>query len=79
MIISDFKHHKGLMIEGDISEVSTECILIMREIYKRNREVFSNEVAIGILTNMLIKAINGKEEKKVEWKVSEEEKLGYTE
>lgn len=30
MIFSDVKKHKGLTIEGNISEVSAECVIIMR-------------------------------------------------
>lgn len=81
MIVSDFKHHKGLTIEGDISEVSAECTIIMGEIYKKNRETFNKEVAVGILTNMLIKAVdeNNLKHRKAVWNTSKEEKLNYTE
>lgn len=80
MIFSDLRNHKGLTIEGNIRDVSAECVLIMREIYKKNEQTYNKEIATGILTNMLIKAI--KEDTKregVEWKVSEQEKLAYTE
>ena len=36
MIFSDLRNHKGLTIEGNIRDVSAECVLIMREIYKKN-------------------------------------------
>ena len=36
MISSDLRNHKGLVIEGNIRDVSAECVLIMREIYKKN-------------------------------------------
>ena len=78
MIYSNFKKHKGLTIEGNISEVSAECVVIMRQIYKRNKEIYGDEIATGILTNMLVKAIKEDVKEKVEWKVSEEEKLAYT-
>ena len=57
MISSNLKEHKGLKIEGNIREVSAECILIMREIFKKNMETYGKEIAMGILTNMLISAI----------------------
>lgn len=80
MIFSDYENHKGLKIEGNIKSVSAECILIMREIYKRNKETYNQEIAAGILTNMLIKAIYEDVKKDdVEWNVSEEEMLSYTE
>ena len=80
MIFSDFKHHKGLTIEGDISEVSAECVLIMREIYKKNQNSYGTEVATGILTNMLVKAVyEDAKREDVAWNVSEEEMLAYTE
>ena len=52
----------------------------MREIYKKNKEIYNKEIATGILTNMLVKAIdeNAKHDD-VEWKTSEEEMLNYTE
>lgn len=80
MIISDLKNHKGLIIKGNMSQVSAECVLIMSEIYKKNKQTYNKEIATGILTNMLVKAIdeNAKRED-VEWKVSEQEKLAYTE
>lgn len=80
MISSDLRNHKGLVIEGNIRDVSAECVLIMREIYKKNKQTYNKEIATGILTNMLVKAIdeNAKRED-VEWKVSEQEKLAYTE
>lgn len=80
MISSDLRNHKGLVIEGNIRDVSAECVLIMREIYKKNEQTYNKEIATGILTNMLIKAINEEAKREdVEWKVSEQEKLAYTE
>jgi hypothetical protein len=38
MINTNFKEHGGMHIEGDIAEVSAECILVLREIYKKNKE-----------------------------------------
>ena len=72
MISSDLRNHKGLVIEGNIRDVSAECVLIMREIYKKNKETYNKEIATGILTNMLVKAIDENTKREdVEWKVSE--------
>lgn len=47
-----------LKMMGSITEVSTECVLILREIYKKNLENFPEpEIANGIMMNMVIKAI----------------------
>lgn len=71
----------GLIIEGSVAEVSAECILIMREIYKKNKGAYGDKIAVGLLTNMLIKAIddNVTREDIASWEASEEEKLAYTE
>ena len=84
MIYSNFRENgRGLKIQGDSVEVSTECTLIMREIYKKNREIFSHETALGILMSMLVKAIkeetSEEDQEKIEWRAGEEEKMGYTE
>jgi hypothetical protein len=42
--------------KGDINE--TECIFIMREIYKREREIHGSNEALGYLMNMMVKAID---------------------
>ena len=77
MIRSNYKDGEGLRIEGSLSEVSTECVLIMREVYERNVEIYGREMALGILTNMLVKAVS--KDIKEASEVSEEEKLAYTE
>lgn len=71
----------GLIIEGSVAEVSAECILVMREIYKRNKKEYGDKIATGILTNMLIKAIDDSVTKEdiASWEISEKEKLAYTE
>lgn len=81
MIKSNWENYEGLVIEGNISKVSAECVMIIRQIYKRNKELYGQEIALGILTNMMLKAIDEKNEvkQKIEWNVSEEEKMGYTE
>ena len=75
MIRSDMKNHKGLHIEGDMAEVSAECILIMRAIYQRNKEVMGETIAQGILTNMLVKSIveDVKKEDKILWETSDKQ------
>ena len=81
MIRSNWENYEGLVIQGSISKVSAECVMIMRQIYKRNKEVYGKEIALGILMNMMLKAIDDKNEvkEKVKWEVSKEEKMGYTE
>lgn len=81
MIKSNWENYEGLVIEGNISKVSAECVMIIRQIYKRNKELYGQEIALGILTNMMLKAIDEKNEvkQKIEWNVSEEEKMEYTE
>lgn len=55
-------------LEGTLPEVTAQCILVMREIYKRNLAVFAEpEIATGILTNMAVKALDiGGLNKKIE-------------
>ena len=78
MIKTDLRKHEGLHISGDISDVSAECILIMREIYKRNKEAYGQTIAQGILTNMLVKAIVEDATKEdVVWAVSDAQKIEY--
>lgn len=81
MIKSNWENYEGLVIEGNISKVSAECVMIIRQIYKRNKELYGQEIALGILTNMMLKAIDEKNEvkQKIEWNISEEEKMEYTE
>lgn len=75
MIQCDLRNRKGLHIQGDISDVSAECILIMREIYKKNKETFNETMAQGILTNMLVKAIvEDARREDIQWPVSDDQK-----
>ena len=47
-----------LTIEGELAEVSAECVMAMRAIYRKNLELFPEpEIAAGILTNMAVKAM----------------------
>ena len=57
MIYSNFKNKQGLRINGTIDEVSAQCILIMKEIFLRNKEQYGYNIAKSILINMLLKAI----------------------
>lgn len=80
MIRSNWENYEGLVMEGSLSGVSAECVMILREIYKKNKELYGKEIALGILTNMLLKAIDeNNTAEKIEWKISNEEKMGYTE
>lgn len=78
MINCDLRNHKGMHIQGAIADVSAECILVMREIYKRNKETYGQTIAQGILTNMLVKAIvEDAKREDVLWDISQEEMQGY--
>lgn len=58
MIKIDGQKEKRLEIVGGLSEVSAECVMIMRAIYKKNLEIFPEpEIASGILMNMVVKAM----------------------
>lgn len=68
-----------ISIKGNIADVSAECVLVLREIYKRNREKLNEEVALGILMNMMLRAIENPGGQDVKWEKSEEEIMAYTE
>lgn len=64
MIFIDSENGKGLKMTGTMAEISAECVMALRAIYKKNLEIFPEpEIATGILTNMFMKAldINNKE------------------
>ena len=47
-----------LTIEGELAEVSADCVMVMRAIYRKNLELFPEpEIAAGIQTNMVVKAM----------------------
>lgn len=49
-----------LELKGNIAEVSAECILVLRELYKRMlAEYPEKEIANGILLNMITKVVAG--------------------
>ena len=52
---------KGNMeVKGNIAEVSAECILVLRELYKKMlKEYPEREIANGILLNMIMKVVAG--------------------
>lgn len=78
MINCDLRNHKGMHIQGDVADVSAECVLVMREIYKRNKEQYGQTIAQGILTNMLVKAIVEDVKKEdITWNISEDQKQAY--
>lgn len=77
MIVSNFKEHKGLDMNGSLSEISSECVLIMREIYKKNKEIYGEQMAVSLLMNLLIKAIFD-DATKEQREILEEEMLAYT-
>lgn len=78
MINADLRNNKGLHIEGDISDVSAEAILIWREIYKRNVEYYGDTIAKGILVNMLTKAVfEDVKREDIDWGVSDKQVEEY--
>ena len=81
MINTDLRGKKGLHITGDIADVSAEVILILRQIYKRNVEVYGETVARGLMVNMMTKAIfedlTKEELEDIEWGVSETQVQDY--
>lgn len=59
MIYIDAVKGKGLKMTGSMAEVSAECILALRAIYKKNLELFPEpEIARGIMLNIMVKAID---------------------
>ena len=49
----------NIRLEGDLVEVTAECVMVMRQIYKKNLAYFPEpEIAKGILTNMVLKAFD---------------------
>lgn len=75
MIQSNFKENQDLIIKGTLSELSAECVLIMREIYKKNKEEFGQEVAQGILLNFAIKVITDDLQEEEKKKAAEERQV----
>lgn len=62
-----YVNRNELKMSGTLAEVSTECIMALREIYRKNLETYPEpEIATGILTNMIIKAMAGDLEKFIE-------------
>ena len=78
MISSNYKEHKGLILKGRLSEIEAETIIILSEIYKKNRELYGETIAKGILTNMVTKAVIP-EANWININEKEEEALAYTE
>ena len=71
MIKVDMRGGQGLEMRGSLADVSAECVLILEEIYKKNLENFEDKVAVGIMTNIVLRAISEVEKKEIE-KVREE-------
>lgn len=57
MIMCNCKDHEGLVLKGRLSEVEAETIIILSELYKKNKELYGETIAKGIITNMTMKAI----------------------
>lgn len=53
-------------MRGSLADVSAECVLILEELYKKNLENFEEKVAVGIMTNLVLRAIGEVENKEIE-------------
>ena len=81
MVNGDLRKEKKLVIEGNVNEVRKECMIIMRELYDKNVELHGKDQALAFMTRMFMDAVGSDVsviEGTVEWRVSDEEMLGYT-
>lgn len=53
-------------MRGSLADVSAECVLVLEELYKKNLENFEEKVAVGIMTNLVLRAIGEVENKEIE-------------
>ena len=50
---------RNIELKGSLSEISAECILVLREVFLRVLVLFPEPtVSIGVMMNLLMKAIN---------------------
>ena len=57
----------NLKMTGNLAEVSAECVMALRAIYKKNLEIQAEpEIAKGIIVNMVVKAMTMEEKNKNE-------------
>ena len=66
MIKVDMRGGQGLEMRGSLADVSAECVLVLEELYKKNLENFEEKVAVGIMTNLVLRAIGEVENKEIE-------------
>lgn len=60
MIHIDAANKQNLKMAGTMAELTAQCILAMRALYRKNLRLFTEpEIAKGILINMVLRAIEG--------------------
>ena len=57
MIKSELSLGGSLEINGSIAEVESEIVMILREIYKQQKEKHGGPIAQAIILNLVVKAI----------------------
>ncbi len=64
----------NLKMTGNLAEVSAECVMALRAIYKKNLDIQAEpEIAKGIIVNMVVKAMTIEEKNKNEEVVLDKE------
>lgn len=49
----------NIELKGDLSEITAECVLVLREVFQRILVLFPEPtISTGIMINLLMKAIN---------------------
>lgn len=66
MINCDLKHNKELVLEGPFPTVSAECVLVLKELYKEHVKRFNQEMGVGFMTNLLIRAISESDQEMIQ-------------
>ena len=70
MIRADLDNKK-IELAGSMDEIGTECVLVMRQLFEKNKETWGVLGAQGILVNLLMLTLDGSTDKiniKPEWK-----------
>lgn len=70
MIIADLDNKK-IELAGSMDEIGTECVLVMKQIFEKNKETWGVLGAQGVLVNLLMLTLDENVSKfgiKPEWK-----------
>ena len=79
MIYCDLKiDNNNFQIEGNVKELRTECVVLMREVYKKLSKKYKSQIATGIMFDILKQSIYDNKEIIIQ-EISDKEKLAYTE